>query len=320
MNLSEFFPNLIDRKITLSDLGISARVFSNWKNEGVVDYISLLEKDELNSKGEKKKRKWVYLNAFDAIWLLIVKDLRRCNLDLKTIVALKDFLTGMEFDESLLDELSDEDLRNHFIALVDPELLSQIDVSVLKKQFFISARENLEGDNKMFLTKLAELMLSVLVFKQRPSIVITDLEGEKSFQILNKEGHIEAFGIEDFYDVIMSQFSNLYFINIPIINAFTKLFADHRLEKYCNYYELFSKSEKEILHALRKDDFKEIIIYKESNEKYIITTTNSIELKNQQAVELRKILGLKQYEKAEVIYRNDKHLVVHNTTKTSIEK
>ena len=29
--------------------------------------------------------------------------------------------------------------------------------------------------------------------------------------------------------------------------------------------------------------------------------------------EIRKILGLKQYEKVELTYRNDKHLVIKNT-------
>ena len=81
---------------------------------------------------------------------------------------------------------------------------------------------------------------------------------------------------------------------------------------------MFTKEEQQILEIFRKDDFKEIIIYKEKENNYIITTTNSIELKGEQANELRKILGLKQYQKAEIIYRNDKHIVVNNIKKEKI--
>jgi antitoxin component of MazEF toxin-antitoxin module len=43
-------------------------------------------------------------------------------------------------------------------------------------------------------------------------------------------------------------------------------------------------------------------------------------LKNQHAKEVRKILGLKQYEKIELVYRNDKHLIINNTRREILKK
>jgi hypothetical protein len=44
------------------------------------------------------------------------------------------------------------------------------------------------------------------------------------------------------------------------------------------------------------------------------------DVKNEHAKEVRRILGLKQYEKIELVYRNDKHLVINNTRKEILKK
>lgn len=322
MNLFEVLPNLIERKITLSDLGISARVFSSWKDEGIIDYVSpLVIKEEINSKGEIKKRKWVYLNMFEAIWLLIVKDLRKFNLDLKTIIELKNFLNKSSvFTQENLEGISEEQLKNVVEQIVDEQFDGSFDMSLVTLENIKLLSESDDPIIKFYTSQIGTLIYYILISKQLPSILIYKNEEITSFGILNQKIFIHEMGLDNFFDFTMKAFSSDYFINVPVINVFNHLFEEENLEKYLNYYQLFSESEKEILHALRKDDFKEIIIYRESAEKYIITTTHSVELKNQQASELRKILGLKQYEKAEIIYRNDKHLVVHNTTKTTIEK
>ena len=41
--------------------------------------------------------------------------------------------------------------------------------------------------------------------------------------------------------------------------------------------------------------------------------------KDKKAKEIRRLLGLNQYETAEVIFRNDKHLVINNTQTQKIE-
>ena len=54
--------------------------------------------DEVNAVSTEKseKRKWVYLDVFEALWLLIIVELRKFNLDLKTIKKLKEFIKSFE--------------------------------------------------------------------------------------------------------------------------------------------------------------------------------------------------------------------------------
>ena len=58
------------------------------------------------------------------------------------------------------------------------------------------------------------------------------------------------------------------------------------------------------------------------NKEFIIAFIKHFEadVKNEHAKEVRRILGLTQYEKIEVVYRNDKHLIVTNTRKEILEK
>lgn len=315
MNLFEFFPNLIEKKIPLSKLNISPRVFHKWKKEGVIDYDDSVSMDDIGIKGEQKKRKWVVLNAFEAIWLLMVKDLRSLNVDIKTIIELKKYLSRslstIEYaDFNYMVETGEITLTQEIKDLIDQNLLT-------KEQVF----QMLESQSKevnYFSSNLGVLFFSILILNERPSIVLLKSEEGLNFMILNKEGHIKLFGENDFYNMIMHQFSNYYFTNIPVIDSFIKLFKNENLEKYSREYKLFSKEEEQILEIFRNDDFKEITIYRENENNYTITTTHSKELKGEQANELRKILGLKQYQKAEIIYRNDKHLIVNNIKKEKI--
>jgi hypothetical protein len=51
-----------------------------------------------------------------------------------------------------------------------------------------------------------------------------------------------------------------------------------------------------------------------------INTTTEKNIKDEEAKKLRTILGLKEYCRAEVIFRNGKHMVVKNSIKEIIEK
>jgi|GEM_PF-1404313 len=318
MNLFEFFPNLIEKKIPLSKLNISPRVFHKWKKEGVIDYDDSVSMDDIGIKGEQKKRKWVILNAFDAIWLLMVKDLRGLNVDIKTLIELKKFLKKGQFDYVGTENVDFDFFLEIGQNILPKEIKDLIDGKLLTKEQVFKMLETQSKEINYFSSNLGLLFFGILILNERPSIVLLKSEEGLNFMILNKEGHIKLFGENDFYNMIMHQFSNYYFTNIPVIDSFIKLFENENLEKYSREYKLFSKEEEQILEIFRNDDFKEITIYRENENNYTITTTQSKELKGEQANELRKILGLKQYQKAEIIYRNDKHLIVNNIKKEKI--
>ena len=315
MNILEFYPKLSDKKIPLSALEITPRVFHNWKEEKVIDYYEEIESNDIGVTGKTKKRKWVLLNAFDAIWLLIVKDLRKLNLDLNTIVKLKEYLYRPYPMEKLLETYTDEQIQQLFATAFKNKTTSPIDFTTITKADYIAAFKNEELNLNFYMKNITQLFVSVLLLEDHPSIILYKEDDEINFFILNRVAQLKLNDRADFLEFIMPLFS-YYAMNIPVIEAFTKLFKDVKLEQYCNHYGLFSENEKLILDIFREDNFKEITIFKDNNENLTITTTQSIEVKNELAIELRKILGLKQYEKAEIVYRNDKHLVINKTKKT----
>ena len=318
MNILEFYPKLSDKKIPLSALEITPRVFHNWKEEKVIDYYEEIESNDIGVTGKTKKRKWVLLNAFDAIWLLIVKDLRKLKVDLNTIIKLKEYIYSTNPVKDFISSFNNEE----FISFMETSTKSkeniQYDYSLIDIEAVLKFYDEHLKEIEKYTSNIATLFFTVLILEERPSIIISKQEDEVYFNILNKEGHIRQFGENDLFNILMTRLSNEYFINVPVIEPFIKLFKDKKLEQYCNHYQLFSENEKLILDIFREDNFKEINIFKDNNENLTITTTKSIEVKNEQAVELRKILGLKQYEKAEIVYRNDKHLVINRTNKTKI--
>ena len=122
MELKNYFPYLLEKKILLSEIGIHPRTYNAWKQEGLTFYegvnIVLGEKVE--------KRKWVYLDVFEALWLLIIVELRKFNLDLKTIKKLKEFIKEQPDLKSALEKISEEDFQNKVVSQLPKEMLESV--------------------------------------------------------------------------------------------------------------------------------------------------------------------------------------------------
>lgn len=110
------------------------------------------------------------------------------------------------------------------------------------------------------------------------------------------------------------------FINVPIIPLFEKMFENTSFDKYNFHFDLFNENEKKIINALNDDLCKEIKINKHQSGDITLNLTFEEDIKNNHAKEVRRILGLKQYEKIELVYRNDKHLVINNTRREILKK
>ena len=78
----------------ISDLGVTSRVFSNWKLKNIIPKVD--------------ERQWVRLNLFEYFWIQIIKDFRALGLPLKLIEKVKDQLFNhLSFREVLFDEQGD---------------------------------------------------------------------------------------------------------------------------------------------------------------------------------------------------------------------
>lgn len=98
MNIYDFYPKIFEKKIPINLLDISSRNYLNWKKE------NLLNIPKENKSDSIEKREKVVLNVFDALWLLIIKELREFNVDFLTIRAVKDILYSyIQLDQNKID-------------------------------------------------------------------------------------------------------------------------------------------------------------------------------------------------------------------------
>ena len=91
------------------------------------------------------------------------------------------------------------------------------------------------------------------------------------------------------------------------------------LLKYSKDFGLINANEHKILKILKSRNFDKIIIYKNNDQQITIESTSSIEVLGHQATELNKILGLNDYQRAEIIHRNKKNIIIKKTNKAKID-
>ena len=326
MNLFNLFPKLSEKCVTLSDLDILYRVFVNWSDNEIIDY-----KVSESAKNKDVIRKRVELNYFEALWMLIVKELRQLGIPLKTIKKIKAYLFT-SIDRSYFDNISNEKLFEIVKQGLPDEITYQMDKEkAFNKQVIESVLDKLPESYNMYFTNLGGLVSSVLLFGHSPSLMIykVPLEDNKEeedgpnlgFHLFNPiANEIEAKmnGI-DFRDELVSNMMHFSIINIPIVPLIAKFYRDEALYKYTEVFALYSPSELELLKLLKQRDFQQIKIYRSHNiETFEVEITSEQDLKNNEAQVVRTLLGLKKYERAEVIFRNDKHIVIKNIIKHQI--
>jgi hypothetical protein len=310
MDLFEYYPEIAKKKIPLSLLNISSRVYINWKKEG------LLYRNTEEIAESEMKRKWVYLNVFDALWLSIIAELRNLNLDLETIRELKEFLfSNAELDANKIDAISKEDFVDSILNYFPKQQKETAKKILMTTDIFSQLDEIITSEMGYFLKKISSLILSVLVRGIAVSIVVKKSSDYLEFFIVNQEKGISPEEKEKNYAFYSEQFANSVFINIPIAPLLRNLFENENFDTYSLDYGLYTKAEKSILNALNDDHVKEIKISKHTSGTMTLNVSSQKEIKANSAKELRKIIGLKQYEKIEVVFRNDKHLIVTNTRK-----
>ena len=100
----------------------------------------------------------------------------------------------------------------------------------------------------------------------------------------------------------------------------SSLFENSNFDKYTFQFDLYNQNEKKVIDALNDDLCKEIKITKHHSGDITLNLTFEADVKNEHAKEVRRILGLKQYEQLEITYRNDQHLIIKNTKKEIIKK
>lgn len=319
INLLNYYPNLIKPKVTLIDLGVASRVFSNWKQKGIIDYDHKFTDEELSNKVQRKK---IELNVFEALWILIIQELRQFNIGLSTIKALKNFLFSLP-DYNSITDITKEELDQIIDATFDKAAGSFIKNFDFQIKDLVDHFVNNNHEQQVYFNNISSLVNAILMLGDSPSIQIykTPSDKEFSFRIYNPtvEKAFYKQQNQDFRDNFIMESTHNSIINIPIKPLFEQFFENKTLLRHAKVYDLYTPAELQVLQHIKDKDFQKITIYKSDTDTITLETSTSKQISGHIAKELRSILGLKQYKRAEVIFRDDKNLVIKNTQRIKIK-
>jgi hypothetical protein len=317
MNISDFiklYPSLDKSTIKLSALNVSSRVFFNWKDKGVINYKHRYNKDDLE---KKVNRKTITLNVFEALWILIVLELRTLNISLESLIELKAFLFSsikIDLDANELKHLDNDSLK----TLIPKEVISELDINIEDLLKNIKNKETY--NDSIYHSNIAGLINAILINGHNPSIMIykePSIE-KNNFYIFNPITERFYYNTlkEDYREVIINKLAEFSIINIPIKPFLSKFFEKDDLNNYATSLGLYTDNELVLFNIIKNKKFDTIIV-KNNNEKEDISfEVSSYEsFQGDKAIELRKLIGLKDYQKAEVTYRNEKHVFINKITK-----
>jgi hypothetical protein len=312
MNIYDFYPKIFEKKIPLNLLDIPSRNYLHWKKE------NLLNTPKENKSESIEKREKVLLNVFDALWLSIIKELREFNVDFPTIRAVKDILySNILLDQDKIDSTSKDEFINTILKYIPDEYQEMIKPLLLDGSFLTLINKIIDKKNIILFQNIGGILSDVLIREISVSLIIKKNNGSVEVEFLKND-------TTNSYTIVAKTISNSIikdtFINVPMVPLIGKMFENSGFDKYNFQFDLFNQNEKKIIDALNDDLCKEIKVTKHQSGDITLNLTFEEDVKNEHAKEVRRILGLKQYEKIELVYRNDKHLVINNTRKEILKK
>jgi hypothetical protein len=312
MNIYDFYPKIFEKKIPINLLDISSRNYLNWKKE------NLLNLPKGNNSDSIEKREKVLLNVFDALWLLIIKELREFNVDFPTIRAVKDILYSyIQLDQNKIDSTTNDEFINSILKYIPIEFQELIKPLLKDGSFFQLVDKIIDNKNAVLFQNIGGILTDVLIREISVSLIIKKSNGfvEVEFFKIDASDSYSNYGIAISNSIVKDTF-----INVPIVPLIGKLFENSNFDKYIFQFDLYNQNEKKVIDALNDDLCKEIKITKHHTGDITLNLTFEADVKNEHAKEVRRILGLKQYEKIELVYRNEKHLIINNTRKEILKK
>ncbi|MBL0048147.1 MAG: hypothetical protein IPP32_08665 [Bacteroidetes bacterium] len=311
--LLTIFPKAFHAIIPLGKTDVSPRTFFHWKEKGLIPELA---------SDDSESRKWVRLNLIEYLWVKFIQTLRDLGIGLSEIKKIKESLL-VDPLKGILENLDSpsflEFFRNFsFVRKENRDILIQT-----RKAF-----STMPQSHKIFGTMFGGLIKEIYVNKDDISILIfskkSEVQAVKSTKkptqkekIITKTELIitvEGKNANHLPKYIIDELTTLPHIKIPLKQLMIGYFEDESNLKHSSDFGIINKEEMALLECVRKNDFKEIIIKKDKGQ-LILEIVKEEDLKEEKLKELRKILGLKDYQKISITYRNDKHAYIENKVK-----
>ena len=218
----------------ISDLGVTSRVFSNWKLKNIIPKVD--------------ERQWVRLNLFEYFWIQIIKDLRALGLPLKLIAEVKDQLFNhLSFREIFFDEqgvFQEERLRDNK-GFVSDEEFEQIKSDMINNSHDENVSSFLNASIPLFFFIVANVLLD------HADIKLT----------INKEGEVDFIA----EDLEMGNYVSETIKTGPLVILSLKryvymLMSEPTQVSTARQLGLLNEVELEVVMAMRQNRLTELVI------------------------------------------------------------
>ena len=255
-NRDKLFEILEEERFKISDLGVTSRVFSNWKLNNVIP------KDD--------GRQWVRLNFFEYFWIQMIIDLRNLGIPLERIAKVKDQLfQRIQIRDAYFDEKGD--FIEETLAMLNG-FLSKEEILQLK-DYLVTGRDNekiaayLDSSSCIFFG----LVINVL-FKQSDDRITIDKDGKVDYIMADDQS--EGYFLNPIYSgpaVVISLKRYVYLL----------MTEPHHVPR-AQQLGLLNILESEVIQSMRENNLKELkISFDPSGEHQDITYVWSKNIKQE---------------------------------------
>jgi hypothetical protein len=289
------YSRIFERKASLKLSGVKKRNFYHWKEEGIIDW---------KSESDDEKRSWVRLNIYDFIWVKIVQAARDFGVPIEAIRNLK--------NELFVDSIADIQKNSEEFFQYHRDFLGTSEEEIHKiKQFLAfldTHKEDIIAEGELHLISIFGAIIHEILFSGFHMVIV--------FKKADDEYIYDFMGYSEKYEKVPN-FTEDLLIQPSLIIPVDALIAEF-MEGEDNlpnliHWGFINPKETKVLDAIRSKDFQSIRIKINADETLVIEGTIETDLKDDHAKQVRRILGLKEYEEITVKYRNDKHLYLKNT-------
>jgi hypothetical protein len=244
------------------------------------------------------------LNIYDFIWVKIVQAARDFGVPIEAIRNLK--------NELFVDCIADIQKESEEFYQYHRDFLGTSEEEIQKiKQFLAfldTHREDIIAEGELHLISIFGSIIHetlfcglhmVIVFKKVEDDYIHDF-------IVYSESHEQ---LPNLTEDLLKQPS----VVIPIDTLISEFMEGEDNLPNLIHWGFINPKETKVLEAIRSKDFQSILIRINADETMVIEGTIETDLKDDKAKQVRRILGLKEYEEITIKYRNNKHLYLKNT-------
>ena len=285
------YPRIMERTIPLSATGVNSGTFFDWKSKGMIPFEAENENDR------------VKLNLVEYVWVKVNSKLRQFGIPFKQLSNMKNLIYNPEVFIQAIKNWPE--MIKHFEE--SKQYSAEQLLSAKRGLHFLS--ENIDENSiidKPLFTIFASTVFNLLLMNETGVLFAfkSKSENEMIFTCL-------------LYSAIqnMPMETNPYnhdHIQILLNPILGELLEKDQLEKYSFSLGLLNSDEQKIIKAIRERNFTEIIIRLNGQDDLVIDVTEELNINGDKAIQIKKILGLNQYDEAIIKYRNEKEVYIKN--------